>query len=183
MRFPETCRGRRAWHASQEPYRNWETLPPPEAPTAGAKRDRRLNDKKTSPRVSKSRVCGFDYRHEAEAFEAALAERMQKFGLELAADKTKRIRFGPWGGRHNGRFDFLGFEFSWGHHSTPHQSQEIAKSGSKVHRMDQGRTAQSAYRVEGDLQGQVCGPLELLWNHRKRQEPESLRLRNQPHFV
>src|SRR5437667_2401053 len=56
----------------------------------------------------------FDYRHEAEAFEAALAERMQKFGLELAADKTKRIRFGPWGGRHNGRFDFLGFEFSWG---------------------------------------------------------------------
>src|SRR5881628_1339549 len=38
-------------------------------------------------------VCCFDYRHEAEAFEAALAERMQKFGLELAADKTKRIRF------------------------------------------------------------------------------------------
>jgi hypothetical protein len=59
-------------------------------------------------------VCCFDYRHEAEAFEAALAERMQKFGLELAADKTKRIRFGPWGGRHNGRYDFLGFEFSWG---------------------------------------------------------------------
>src|SRR2546421_425632 len=50
-------------------------------------------------------VCCFDYRHEAEAFEAALAERMHKFGLELAADKTKRIRFGPWGGRHNGRFD------------------------------------------------------------------------------
>src|SRR5437867_8233543 len=59
-------------------------------------------------------VCCFDYRHEAEAFEAALAERMQQFGLELAADETKRIRFGPWGGRHNGRFDFLGIEFSWG---------------------------------------------------------------------
>src|SRR2546425_10000967 len=49
--------------------------------------------------------------------------------------------------------------------------------------MDQGRTAQSAYRVDGDLEGQVCGPLELLWNHRKRQEPESLLLRNQSHFV
>src|SRR5438093_7420079 len=59
-------------------------------------------------------VCCFDYRHEAEAFEQALTERMSKFGLELAADKTKRIRFGPWGGRHNGRFDFLGIEFSWG---------------------------------------------------------------------
>jgi len=59
-------------------------------------------------------VCCFDYRHEAETFEQALTERMSKFGLELATDKTKRIRFGPWGGRHNGRFDFLGIEFSWG---------------------------------------------------------------------
>ncbi|HTF24429.1 MAG TPA: group II intron reverse transcriptase/maturase [Candidatus Limnocylindria bacterium] len=59
-------------------------------------------------------VCCFDHRHEAEAFEQALPERLSKFGLELATDKTQRIRFGPWGGRHNGRFDFLGFEFSWG---------------------------------------------------------------------
>ena len=55
VRFPETCRGRRAWHASTAPCGNWEALPPPEAPTAGAKRDRRFNDKKTSPQVSKSR--------------------------------------------------------------------------------------------------------------------------------
>jgi RNA-directed DNA polymerase len=59
-------------------------------------------------------VCAFDYRHEAEAFEQALTERMKKFGLELASDKTKRIRFGRWGGGHNGQFDFLGFEFAWG---------------------------------------------------------------------
>jgi hypothetical protein len=55
-----------------------------------------------------------DYRHEAEAFEQALKERMNQFGLELGPDKTQRMRFGPWGGKHNGRFDFLGFEFSWG---------------------------------------------------------------------
>src|SRR5437870_4217191 len=59
-------------------------------------------------------VCCFDYRHEAEAFEAALAERTQKFGLELAADKTKGIRSGPGGGRHNGRSDFPGVGLSWG---------------------------------------------------------------------
>src|ERR1043166_7381021 len=53
VRFPETCRGRRAWHASKEPYGNWEALPPPEAPTTGANRDRRLNDKKTSPEGSR----------------------------------------------------------------------------------------------------------------------------------
>jgi RNA-directed DNA polymerase len=33
--------------------------------------------------------------------------------LEVAADKTKTLRFGHNGGPHNGRFDFLGFEFYW----------------------------------------------------------------------
>jgi group II intron reverse transcriptase/maturase len=63
-------------------------------------------------------VCCFDYRHEAEAFQKMLKERLEKFGLELAPDKTQMLRFGPWGGRHNGRFDFLGFEFSWGQSRT-----------------------------------------------------------------
>lgn len=57
-------------------------------------------------------VC-FEYRHEAEAFERALKTRLAKFGLEVATDKTKTLRFGRNGGPHNGRFDFLGFEFSW----------------------------------------------------------------------
>jgi RNA-directed DNA polymerase len=57
-------------------------------------------------------VC-FEYRHEAQAFEQALKERLAKFGLEVAADKTKMLRFGRNGGPHNGRFDFLGFEFYW----------------------------------------------------------------------
>ena len=59
-------------------------------------------------------VACFEYRHEAEAFEKALRTRLAKFGLEVAADKTKTLRFGQNGGPHNGRFDFLGFEFSWG---------------------------------------------------------------------
>jgi hypothetical protein len=33
--------------------------------------------------------------------------------LEVASDKTKTLRFGSNGGPHNGRFDFLGFEFYW----------------------------------------------------------------------
>jgi len=59
-------------------------------------------------------VASFEYRHEAITFEEALQGRLAKFGLELAADKTKTLRFGHNGGPHNGRFDFLGFEFSWG---------------------------------------------------------------------
>lgn len=58
-------------------------------------------------------VACFAYRHEAAAFERALKERLAKFGLEVAADKTKTLRFGRNGGEHNGRFDFLGFEFYW----------------------------------------------------------------------
>lgn len=58
-------------------------------------------------------VAAFEYRHEAEAFEKELRTRLAKFGLEVAADKTKTLRFGQNGGPHNGRFDFLGFEFYW----------------------------------------------------------------------
>jgi RNA-directed DNA polymerase len=58
-------------------------------------------------------VCAFAYRHEAEAFERALKERLEKFGLEVAPEKTKTLRFGRGGGGYNQRFDFLGFEFRW----------------------------------------------------------------------
>ena len=43
----------------------------------------------------------------------AVKERLAKFGLELALDKTQTLRFGRNGGGHNGRFDFLGFEYRW----------------------------------------------------------------------
>jgi RNA-directed DNA polymerase len=58
-------------------------------------------------------VACFEYRHEANSFEQALPERLGKFGLEVAKDKTKTLRFGRNGGPHNGRFDFVGFEFYW----------------------------------------------------------------------
>jgi len=58
-------------------------------------------------------VVAFEYGHEAAAFDQALKTRLAQFGLELAADKTKTLRFGRNGGPHNGRFDFLGFEFYW----------------------------------------------------------------------
>jgi len=57
-------------------------------------------------------VC-FGWRHEAQQFERDLTARLKHFGLELAPDKTKTIRFGCGGAEHNGRFDFLGFEFRW----------------------------------------------------------------------
>jgi group II intron reverse transcriptase/maturase len=64
-------------------------------------------------------VCCFEYREEAEAFYGALKERLARFNLEVAGDKTKIIRFGRQS-RDNEEipdtFDFLGFTHycGWG---------------------------------------------------------------------
>ncbi len=59
-------------------------------------------------------VCAFENQEEAERFYQELGQRLGKFGLELAAEKTRIIPFGQ--GRPLGQagFDFLGFEFRWG---------------------------------------------------------------------
>lgn len=58
-------------------------------------------------------VVAFGWRHEAQEFERELLPRLATFGLEVAPDKTRIVRFGRGGGAHNGRFDFLGFEYRW----------------------------------------------------------------------
>lgn len=58
-------------------------------------------------------VCAFEYREEAERFEKELYERLAKFGLEVAREKTKTLRFSRFGGPQNGTFCFLGFEYRW----------------------------------------------------------------------
>lgn len=62
-------------------------------------------------------VMGFEREQDARAMQAAIAERLAKFGLELNAEKTRVIRFGRFAhehcakeGRHRPEtFDFLGF--------------------------------------------------------------------------
>ena len=64
-------------------------------------------------------VCCFQNEWEAEAFYQSLIERFQKFGLELALDKTKILEFGRFAKRNREKkglgkpktFDFLGFTF------------------------------------------------------------------------
>jgi len=59
-------------------------------------------------------VCAFELEADAERFYASLGERLGKFGLELAADKTQIIPFSPKITPGKTCFDFLGFEFRWG---------------------------------------------------------------------
>ena len=61
-------------------------------------------------------VCFFQYENEARSFYQALKERLKKFNLELADDKSKIMRFGRFAKQNSkdGKtesFDFLGFTF------------------------------------------------------------------------
>ena len=58
-------------------------------------------------------VCTFQYRSDAESFYRDLGERLGKFGLKVAPDKTRILRFCRFDLNGSGRFDFLGFEYDW----------------------------------------------------------------------
>jgi hypothetical protein len=58
-------------------------------------------------------VCGFGREEDAQRFYRELEERLRKFELELAAEKTRVIPFSRYR-RGETSFDFLGFEFRWG---------------------------------------------------------------------
>lgn len=67
-------------------------------------------------------VCCFEKEDDARLFYAELLQRLQKFNLSIAEEKTKIIRFGrgsenehgDGGNGKPGTFDFLGFRHYWG---------------------------------------------------------------------
>ena len=65
-------------------------------------------------RVADDFVCAFRFKEEAVKFYNTLGRRLGKFGLELADEKTKIIRFSRFEQSESYSFDFLGFEFRWG---------------------------------------------------------------------
>ena len=59
-------------------------------------------------------VCAFQYQRDAERFYRVLGKRREKYGLELAPEKTHLLRFSRYQQDVKNRFDFLGFTFFWG---------------------------------------------------------------------
>lgn len=60
-------------------------------------------------------VCAFRFKRDAERFyRTLLPERLKRFGLETAPEKTRMLCFSRFGEHRNERFEFLGFEFRWG---------------------------------------------------------------------
>ena len=56
-------------------------------------------------------VVLFQYENEANQFYKLLLERLAKFGLEIATDKTRILPFGRFKGKKEDKFTFLGFDF------------------------------------------------------------------------
>lgn len=59
-------------------------------------------------------ICLFQYKRDADRFYVELPQRLAKFNLSLAAEKTCILRFTKWDMDSSARFDFVGFEFRWG---------------------------------------------------------------------
>ncbi len=70
-------------------------------------------------------VCAFQYQADAERFYSALRERMEKFRLELATEKTRIISFNRNAPDSKSGFDFLGFEFYWGKEKATSQATNV----------------------------------------------------------
>ncbi len=58
-------------------------------------------------------VCAFQHEDDAERFYQMLPNRLKKFGLEIAEEKTGKLPFSRRCLRKGHRFIFLGFEFYW----------------------------------------------------------------------
>ncbi len=58
-------------------------------------------------------VCAFQYSRDADRFYKVLPKRLGKYNLQVAQDKTNRIRFSRFQPGLKNRFTFLSFEFYW----------------------------------------------------------------------
>lgn len=59
-------------------------------------------------------VCAFQNSKDAQRFYQALIQRLARYGLEVAEEKTQIIEFSHCKAKAKTKFDFLGFEFRWG---------------------------------------------------------------------
>ncbi|MEY8257178.1 group II intron reverse transcriptase/maturase [Erysipelotrichaceae bacterium 66-17] len=73
-------------------------------------------------------ICMFQYEKEAQAFYKLLIERLRKFNLEIAEDKSRILPFGRYKGTKES-FDFLGFthingKSHWGKYCVIHRTSK-----------------------------------------------------------
>ncbi len=115
-------------------------------------------------------VCTFQYRSDAESFYRDLGERLGKFGLKVAPDKTRILRFCRFDLNGSGRFDFLGFEVLLGAdpHRTPRRQtadlpEEASRFPCQYDRLDQAQPLSTGGSASFHPVCEIPRVLELLW--------------------
>ena len=78
-------------------------------------------------------VVLFQYKQEAEWFYRELPNRLGKFDLELAEEKSQILSFSKFRMEENSGFDFLGFEFRWGYNRQRKPQIKRRTSRKKLH--------------------------------------------------
>ena len=76
-------------------------------------------------------VCAFRCKRDADLFyRTMLPQRLARFSLELAPDKTHLLRFSRFAVQASEKFEFLGFEFRWGRnrHLQPQVKRRTSRS-------------------------------------------------------
>ncbi len=84
-------------------------------------------------RYADDTVWSFQYKVDANNTMSMLKERLAKFGLKLAEEKTKLVQFNRFKGEKNKRFDFLGFEFRWDVNIQGKPQTKLRTSRKKIH--------------------------------------------------
>ena len=116
-------------------------------------------------------ICAFQYHNDAVRFQEALVKRLGRFGLRLAEEKSKLLRFGRFAERDcremnegkPGVFDFLGFTHYCGH-SRAGKFKLKRKTSKKKYR-------QKLQGMKDWLRANLTTPIADVWQtlHRKLQ--------------
>ena len=153
-------------------------------------------------------VC-FERKDDAEAYLRALPERLAKFGLQLAEEKSALVKFNRWEGDSSGKFTFVlsdlrdGFASSGWRYSAHgqswlrlllgekpaqseilageahHQREEVPRRTRGAQRLAQEIAKRSASRDRRHAQAQAARLLELLRCDRQFRTPLGLRMERQ----
>ena len=127
-------------------------------------------------------VCCFQYQDDMIRFHRVLGKRLEKFKLELSAEKTSAIKFSRFEMSLSKAFTFLGFEYRWGLSRTGKPLVTMRTSKEKFHVAlaafrtwikkvrNMYKTAEIFRKLNQKLQGYwnyygVCGNYNMMSNY------------------
>ncbi|MGH7147788.1 MAG: hypothetical protein ACREIJ_07820 [Nitrospiraceae bacterium] len=118
-------------------------------------------------------MAAFQYDTDAQRFYEVLGKRLGKYGLTLAAEKTRCLRFSRNDRRNSEVLEFLGFEFRWGLspgqqtlREEAHGDPEIPGDAGPSQSLDAGEQSPPQAGVLRPTGGQAARILPILWSPR-----------------